>query len=554
MFAQLDGGEDGDRDDTLWHLDTGATNHMSGCRTAFHDLDTQIRGVVKFGDSSEVPIEGAGTVVLQGKGGEHTHIAGVYFIPRLTTNIVSLGQLDEKGCAVTIDNGVLRIRDEKNRLLARVKRSANRLYTLRVTVARPLCLAARRVDGAWLWHERYGHLNFDALRKLGKEGMVDGLPQLEPVNQLCTDCVVTKLKCRPFSGAAKRRADGILDLVHEDLCGPISPATPGGKDTFLLLVDDHSRYMWLSLLARKSDALEAIQRFQVQVEVETRRHLRVLRTDCGGEFISVEFEQHCATHGIKRQFSAPYTPQQNGVVERRNQTVIAMARGLLKSRGVPAAFWGEAVTTAVFLLNRAPTKSVAGQTPFEAWHGRKPNVEFLRTFGCVAFVKESRPHQKKLADRSTPMVFIGYAAGSKAWRFYNPASRRVHVSRDAVFQEHTSWEWSTVSDDLLQGGTDFTIEYPDEIDYIDPANDASAPDPASTPAPTSTPAPAPSTPAIMGTPPTPTFVSPPPGALKDLDSNNDVIQVPRHRQHTREHIARRTCSTRPRRRAVSAGW
>jgi transposase InsO family protein len=113
-------------------------------------------------------------------------------------------------------------------------------------------------------------------------------------------------------------------------------------------------------MAAKSDALEALKKFQARVEVETGRRLRVLRTDNGGEFTSVEFDTHCAEHGVVCQHTAPYTPQRNGVVERRNQSVVTMARGLLKSRSMPATFWGEAVATAVYLLNRAPTKALEG--------------------------------------------------------------------------------------------------------------------------------------------------------------------------------------------------
>ena len=194
--------------------------------------------------------------------------------------------------------------------------------------------------------------------------MVEGPPILEHIHQLCGDCVTTKLKRRPFPDRAKRRAEGLLDLVHGDLCGPITPTTPGGKSYFFLLVDDRSRYMWVALLSAKSDTLAAVRKFQAKVEVETGRRLRVLRTDHGGEFTSVEFEQYCADRGVHRQHSAPYSPQQNGVVERRNQSVVTMARSLLKGRNMPAVFWGEAVATAVFLLNRAPTKSLDGMTPF----------------------------------------------------------------------------------------------------------------------------------------------------------------------------------------------
>jgi hypothetical protein len=157
--------------------------------------------------------------------------------------------------------------------------------------------------------------------------------------------------------------------------------------------------------AAKSDTLAAVKLFQARVEVETSRKLCVLRTDNGGEFTSVEFESYCVERGITRRHIAPYTPQQNDVVERRNQTVMTMARSLLKRRNVPATFWGEAVAT---LLSRAPTKALEGMTSYQAWHGRKPDVAHLRTFGCVAFLKVTKPNLKKLEDRITPAVFIGY--------------------------------------------------------------------------------------------------------------------------------------------------
>jgi hypothetical protein len=116
VFAQLDG--ETERDDSLWYLDNGATNHMTGCQDAFIHIDTAIRGTVRFGDGSEVAIEGSGTVLFEGKTGEHLLLTGVYFIPRLTTNIISLGQLDEGGCDVHTKDGVLRIHDDKGRLIA----------------------------------------------------------------------------------------------------------------------------------------------------------------------------------------------------------------------------------------------------------------------------------------------------------------------------------------------------------------------------------------------------------------------------------------------------
>jgi hypothetical protein len=187
----------------------------------------------------------------------------------------------------------------------------------------------------------------------------------------------------------------------------------------------------------------------------------MLRTDRGGEFTSKELGEYFAGNGIKRQLTAAYTPQQNGVVERRNQTVVGMARSLLKAKGVPGEFWGEAVTTAVYLLNRGVTKSVDGKTPFEAWHGRRPSVKHLRVFGCVAHVKNTRPNLKKLEDRSTQMVLFGYEPGSAAYRVYDPAARRVQVSRDVVFDEDSSWDWSgALPTDGRRGELEsFAVEY-----------------------------------------------------------------------------------------------
>ena len=128
------------------------------------------------------------------------------------------------------------------------------------------------------------------------------------------------------------------------------------------------------------------------------------------------------------------------MVERRNQMVADMARSMMKAKGMPASFWGEVVTTAVFILNRAPTKALMGKTPFEAWYGRKPSVSFLRTFGCIGYVRKMKPILTKLENRSTPMVFLGYAEGTKAYRLYDPCGDKVLVSRNVMFNEKAAWD------------------------------------------------------------------------------------------------------------------
>ncbi|WVZ78040.1 hypothetical protein U9M48_025815, partial [Paspalum notatum var. saurae] len=450
-----------------WCLDTGTKHHMTGRREFFTVLDSTVRGSIKFGDASGVEIKGVGSVFFTTASGEHRLLTGVYYIPTLRNSIISLGQLDENGSRVVIKSGVLRIWDHHCRLLAKVTRGTNRLYVLNMQVAQPLCIAARRDDEAWQWHERFGHLHYEALKRLSANEI------------LCDVCVLTKQRRLPFPHQSSFRAKERLELVHGDLCGPVTPATPGGRRYFLLLVDDLSRYMWVMVLGSEGEAADAIRRVQAAAEAECGCKLRVLRTDNGGEFTAAEFASYCADEGIQRHYSTQYSPQQNGVVERRNQTVVGMARALLKQRGMLAVFWGEAMATT---------------TPYEAWHGRKPAVSHLRVFGCLAFVKELG-HIGKLDDRSTPGVFIGYAEGLKAYRILDPGTQHARTTCDVVFDEGRGWAWDKAVDD---GSTltydDYTVEY---IHFEGARGVGSSSSPVPTPVPEPSPTPVSHSPATI---------------------------------------------------------
>jgi hypothetical protein len=242
-----------------WCLDTGAAHHITGWREFFTELDSNIRGSVKFGDVSGVDIKGVGSIIFATKSGKYRLLTGVYYIPALRNSIIILGQLDESGSHVKIKNGVMRIWDHHHCLLAKVTRDTNRLYVLNVQVAQPICLTARRDDDAWQWHERFMHLHFEALKRLGAKGMVWGLPSLDHVEQFCDVCVLMKQRRLPFHQQSSFRAKERLELVHGDLCGLVTLATPRGWRYFLLLVDDLSRYMWIVVLGSKGEAANAIR-------------------------------------------------------------------------------------------------------------------------------------------------------------------------------------------------------------------------------------------------------------------------------------------------------
>ncbi|GJZ46102.1 ribonuclease H-like domain, reverse transcriptase, RNA-dependent DNA polymerase [Tanacetum coccineum] len=198
----------------------------------------------------------------------------------------------------------------------------------------------------------------------------------------------------------------------------------------------------------------------------------MLRTDRGGEFTSNEFTQYCKVNGIARQLTAPYSPQQNGVVERRNRTIMSMTRCMMKATNMPQNFWAEAVRHAIHILNSVPTKALEDITPYEAIKKRKPNLENLRIFGCIAYAKVPSQHLTKLDDRSIKMVHLGSEQGSKAYRLYNPATHRICVSRDVKFKEDETWDWNEyISEhtdnepewtDFKIGDTEVTNEYHDQ--------------------------------------------------------------------------------------------
>jgi hypothetical protein len=192
VFTHLD--EEKERDAGTWVLDTRVTNHMSGCLEAFTKIDTAVLSTMRFGDDSVARIEGRGTVIFVCKNGKSRSFNMVYFIPRLTTNIMSTGQLDEIGYKINIDTGMMKIREPGGVLLAKVKWEANRLYLLHLKLMQPTCLAVCGHDDevVWRWHERFGHVNMAALRKLAQKELVHGLVEIGQVGQLCEACQAMK--------------------------------------------------------------------------------------------------------------------------------------------------------------------------------------------------------------------------------------------------------------------------------------------------------------------------------------------------------------------------
>ncbi|KAK2427210.1 putative mitochondrial protein [Trifolium repens] len=423
-----------------WYLDSGCSNHMIGSKDCLFDFDETFRESVKLGNDSKMAVMGKGNVKLNVKGRIHV-ITDVYYLPGLRNNLLSIGQLQQKGLTIVFRNNMCQLFHDEKGLILNTEMTANRMYIVTASVIMPKCLQVSKIDEARLWHQRYAHLSFKGLRVLNKKEMVKGLPVLNELEDKCEDCLSGKQHRETIPKQANWRASQKLELVHSDVCGPINPQSNGGNRYFITFTDDFSRKTWVYFLQDKACVFEIFKKFKTLVENESGCIMQCLRTDRGGEFTSTAFNDFCNVNGVKRQLTAAYTPQQNGVSERKNRTLLNMVRSMITARDVPKKFWPEAVKWAAYVMNRCPTFAVRDMTPEEAWSGRKPSVHHFRVFGCLAHVHVPDVHRKKLDGKSIKCVLLGVSEESKAYKLYEPVGKRIIVSRDVIFEESKSWNW-----------------------------------------------------------------------------------------------------------------
>ncbi|KAK8685914.1 hypothetical protein V6N13_124946 [Hibiscus sabdariffa] len=212
----------------------------------------------------------------------------------------------------------------------------------------------------------------------------------------------------PFSGKGERASD-LLGLIHSDVCGPMNTQARGGYQYFITFTDDFSRYGYIYLMRHKSEALEKFKEFKNEVQNQHGKSIKALRSDRGGEYLSQDFDELLKECGIVSQLTPPGTPQWNGVSERRNRTLLDMVRSMMSHTDLPTSFWGYALEIAAFTLNRVPSKSVQ-KTPHEMWTGRRPNMSFMKIWGCKAYVKHQM--STKLEPKSEKMHFCWISQGN----------------------------------------------------------------------------------------------------------------------------------------------
>ncbi|GJX41330.1 putative ribonuclease H-like domain-containing protein [Tanacetum coccineum] len=407
----------------LWYLDSGCSKHMTGDRSQLTNFVNKFLGTVKFGNDHVAKIIGYGDYQIG-----NVTISRVYYVEGLGHNLFSVGQFCDSNLEVAFRQHTCYIRNLEGVDLLTGSRGDN-LYTLSLgdmMASSPICLLSKASKTkSWLWHRRLSHLNFGAINHLARHGLVRGLPKLKfEKDHLCSACALGKSTKKPHKPKSEDTNQEKLYLLHMDLCGPMRVASVNGKKYILVIVDDYSRFTWVKCLRSKDEAPAFIINF-----------LKMIQT----------LREYYEKVGISHETSVARSPQQNGVVERRNRTLIEAARTMLIYAKAPLFLWAEAVATACYTQNRSMIRRRHGKTPYELLHNKPPDLSYLHVFGALCYPTNDSENLGKLQPKADIGIFIGYAPTKKAFRIYNRRTRRIietiHVDFDeltAMASEHSS--------------------------------------------------------------------------------------------------------------------
>ena len=290
------------------------------------------------------------------------------------------------------------------------------------------------------------------------------------VNQECEACAQAKMHKIPFPKKTSRA----FELIHSDLCGPMNVESIGGNKYVLTFTDDYKRYVTVYFLKSKSEVLSKFEQYVNMVENATGQRVQHLLTDNGGEYVSQNFRKFCASKGIFHQFTNPYTPEQNGILERLNRTLTESAKSMIFHAKVHLNCWAEAVNTAVYLHNRSPISSLTDGTPYEHWFGQKPNVSNLKIFGSICFVHTPDNLRQKLDPKSRKAIFVGHPTNTKGYKVYDLESKNFVRSRNVLFHKNKlvskyltkrqSWSKMMSKEDLIR--TDSSLLFQENLQLI----------------------------------------------------------------------------------------
>ncbi|GJR42909.1 putative ribonuclease H-like domain-containing protein [Tanacetum coccineum] len=423
-------------------VDSGCSRSMTGNKEKLDDFVKIVGGTVTFG-GGDGKITGKGTIRTS-----KLDFENVYYVEELQTfNLFSVSQIcDTKNKVLFTDKECLVLSKEfqlpeNSQVVLRVPRR-NNLYCFNLTDIKPerdvTCLLAKAsLVESTKWHRRMAHVNFKNMNKLAKYGLVNGLPSKLFTNEHnCVACNKGKQHKASYKAiTAVSTISAPLQLLHMDLFGPTSIRSIDHKYYSLVVTDDFSRFTWVFFLGTKDETYGILKDFITFIENQLTKKVKAIRCDNGTEFKNSKLIELCGSKGIRRDYSNARTPQQNGVAERKNRTLIEAARTMLADSMLPTMFWTEAVSTACYVLNRVLVTKPHNKTPYELVSGKVPNISHLKPFGCLVTILNTSDHLGKFEGKADEGFIVGYAAHSKAYRVYNLSSKKIEETLNLRYLE-----------------------------------------------------------------------------------------------------------------------
>nr|GEU69570.1 retrovirus-related Pol polyprotein from transposon TNT 1-94 [Tanacetum cinerariifolium] len=344
-------------------------------------------------------------------------ISTVYYVEGLGHNLFSVGQFCNSDLEVAFRKHSCYVRDTDGVELIKGSRGSN-LYTISVEDMMKfslICLLSKASKNkSWLWHRRLNHLNFGTINDLVRKHLVRGLPRLKfEKDHLCSACQLEKSKKHTHKPKTKNTNLEFLNTLHMDLCGPMRVKTINGKKYNLVIVDDYSRFTWVKFLISKDETPEVVIKYLQQIQVGLNKTVQYIRTDNGTKLVNQTLTDYYERIGIFHQKTVPKTPQQNGVVERRNHTLIEDARTMLIFSKALMFLWAEAVATSCYTQNQSLIHTRDNKTPYELVHNKKPDLTFFRVFGALCYPTNDSEDLGKLQPTTDIGIFVGYAPSWK---------------------------------------------------------------------------------------------------------------------------------------------
>ncbi|GJT07805.1 retrovirus-related pol polyprotein from transposon TNT 1-94 [Tanacetum coccineum] len=413
-----------------WIKDSGCSKHMTGNRKLFSTYKAYNGGNVIFGSNLRGNIIGKGTI-----SNDSLKIDNVEHVDNLGFNLLSIGQICDNKCRVTFSEHDSEITKDGKVIGRGIRKKGLYVMKLGNKPKDQICLTTID-ENSTLWHRRLGHANMRLIQSLASKELVRNLPKLKFDQHFCDACKIGKQAHASHKAKNVVSTTRCLELLHMDLFGPSAVRSYGGNRYTLVIVDDYSRYTWTRFLKDKTEAFDQFEIFSRKIQNQLGCSIVSIRTDHGREFDNeVQFGEFCNTNGITHNFSAPRTPQSNGVVERKNRTLQEMSRTMLNEQSLPQKFWCNAVDTSTYILNRILIRAILGKTPYELLRGRKPTLDYFRVFGSKCFILNTKDYLTKFDPKSYEGVFLGYSQNSKAYIILNKHTRKVEESLNVTFDE-----------------------------------------------------------------------------------------------------------------------